>query len=208
MRLRLIVTSITVVALATSCGDSTGSDETTAGSTQGSTSTSNNDSTGLPTVVPGTSSGPTSASSSGPGPGTTTNVADSGSTANGTTDDAESGSSESTGNRIDCDAGNGTEFDVTNEGAGAYVINGIPNPNLVLRRGCTYFFHVATPGHPFLIKEVQSAGVNNTFDEGVANQGAEMATLAWSVPLDAPDTLFYNCQFHPPMTGQLLITSP
>lgn len=104
-----------------------------------------------------------------------------------------------------------TSYDVTNQSASAYIFNGsglsdVSNPDLTLKRGETYEFKVESPGHPFLIKLVQSTGTGNTYDTGVNNNGAASGTVLFTVPNDAPDTLFYNCEFHSPMTGTLTIT--
>ncbi len=104
-----------------------------------------------------------------------------------------------------------TSFDVGNNGAVSYVFGGKgfagdENPNFNLRRGNTYEFVVNTPGHPFIIKSVQGTGTGNAFDEGVANNGASTGTISFTVPADAPDTLFYNCEFHGSMTGTFSIS--
>mgnify|MGYP000668990156 CR=1 FL=1 len=103
-------------------------------------------------------------------------------------------------------------YDVTNSGTTAYVFNDSGfsnenNPNLTLKRGETYTFSVNTPGHPFLINSVQGTGTNNTYDNGVTNNGAVSGTITFTVPSDAPDTLFYNCEFHGSMTGTITITN-
>lgn len=102
-------------------------------------------------------------------------------------------------------------YDVTNNGATAYIWNGEEfnnnsNPNLTLRRGETYTFNLDAPGHPFLIKTVQGTGTSNLYDEGVTNNGAVSGTITFTVPEDAPDTLYYNCEFHRVMTGTINIT--
>ena len=102
-------------------------------------------------------------------------------------------------------------YDVTNNGATAYIWNGEEfnnnsNPNLTLRRGETYTFNLDAPGHPFLIKSVQGTGTSNLYDEGVTNNGAVSGTITFTVPEDAPDTLYYNCEFHRVMTGTINIT--
>ncbi len=102
-------------------------------------------------------------------------------------------------------------FTVTNNGATSYVFNNdtlsdSDNPNITLERGKTYTFAVNTPGHPFLIKTVQSTGRENTFNDGVTNNGAVSGTVTFTVPADAPDTLFYNCEFHGTMTGRITIS--
>lgn len=109
--------------------------------------------------------------------------------------------------------GTGTDsinFDVTNTGTTAYVLNGgdltnASNPDLTLTRGMTYTFTVNASGHPFFIKTVQGNTNANAYNSGVTNNGAENGTISFTVPMDAPDTLYYNCQFHSAMTGVLTI---
>ncbi len=99
-----------------------------------------------------------------------------------------------------------TVYNVANQAASAYLfsgegLNNAVNPDITLKRGETYEFVVSAPGHPFLIKSVQSTGTGNTFNNGVSNNGAAQGTVTFTVPNDAPDTLFYVCEFHGPMTG-------
>lgn len=101
-------------------------------------------------------------------------------------------------------------YDVVNSGASAYVFTGADltdasNPGITLTRGETYTFTVNANGHPFYIKTVQGAGTGNAYNEGVTNNGAESGTITFTVPANAPATLFYNCQFHGGMTGTFTI---
>jgi len=103
-------------------------------------------------------------------------------------------------------------YNVTNSGASAYIFNGeglsnASNSNFTFKRGSTYTFNVNTPGHPFLIKSVQGTGVPNSYNSGVTNNGAISGAVTFIVPTDAPNTLFYNCQFHGSMTGTITITN-
>ena len=41
---------------------------------------------------------------------------------------------------------------------------------------------------------------------GVTNNGAVSGTITFTVPTDAPNTLYYNCEFHGSMTGMITIT--
>lgn len=65
-------------------------------------------------------------------------------------------------------ANNLTTFNVTNAGAGAYVIDGNSNPTLTLVRGNTYYFAVSAPGHPFWIKTNPNTGTSNAYNNGLA----------------------------------------
>ena len=99
------------------------------------------------------------------------------------------------------------DFTVTSSGQSSFVINGQSNPGLKLTRGHTYTFDVDAPGHPFWIKTVQETGTDNLFDLGVTNNGISTGTLTFTVPPSAPSPLYYQCQFHDPMTGVLTIVS-
>lgn len=101
-------------------------------------------------------------------------------------------------------------FDVINNGSSAYVLNGgnltdASNPDLTLERGKTYTFTVNASGHPFFIKTVQGNTNANAYNTGVTNNGTQSGTISFTVPMDAPNTLFYNCQFHSAMTGSINI---
>jgi hypothetical protein len=97
-------------------------------------------------------------------------------------------------------------FTVTNNGATSYVLNGTSNPSLNLTRGQTYVFQVSAPGHPFWIKSVRSTGTGNAFNTGVTNNGSESGSVTFVVPAGAPATLFYDCEFHSDMTGQINVS--
>lgn len=103
-------------------------------------------------------------------------------------------------------------YTVTNQGASAYVFNGEgfsneANPNISFKRGETYEFVVDTPGHPFFIKSAQTTGTGDQFNTGVTENGTSSATITFTVPSNAPDTLFYICEFHGSMTGTITITN-
>lgn len=101
----------------------------------------------------------------------------------------------------------GINFPVTNDGAGSYVILGENNPTITLVRGNTYYFSLDAPGHPFWIKTAPVTGTNDAFNDGVTNNGIDQGVITFTVPLNAPDTLFYICQFHGVMTGEFIITN-
>ena len=83
------------------------------------------------------------------------------------------------------------------------------DPTLYLIRGQTYKFVNNTGGHPF---RIQSTGATNgggtQYNSGVTNQDAgNGVTLTFVVPMDAPDTLYYQCTAHPAMFGTITILS-
>ena len=83
------------------------------------------------------------------------------------------------------------------------------DPSLVLVRGQTYKFVNNTGGHPFRIQSTGAqAGGGTQYNSGVTNQDAgNGTTLTFIVPMDAPDTLYYQCTAHPAMFGTITILS-
>lgn len=104
-----------------------------------------------------------------------------------------------------CALGSAQTLAVTNSGFSAFAINSINNPTLTVVRGCTYTFNINAAGHPFFIKTVQGTGVGNAYSNGVTGNATQVGTLTWTVANDAPNSLFYNCQFHSPMTGSIQV---
>ena len=103
-------------------------------------------------------------------------------------------------------------YNVTNSGSVAYVFNGggfsnTNNPSLTLQRGKTYTFTLNVAGHPFFIKTVQETGTTSAYNDGVTNNGASSGVLSFTVPANAPNTLYYVCQFHTSMVGTITITN-
>jgi hypothetical protein len=96
-------------------------------------------------------------------------------------------------------------FTVTNSGVSHYVINGNNDPTLKLVRGNTYTFNLNAPFHPFYIKTVSSTGTGNAYNDGVTGNGTDTGTLTFTVPMNAPNTLFYNCSIHAAMAGTIQV---
>ena len=92
-------------------------------------------------------------------------------------------------------------LDISNNGASDFVISNKNDPTLTLERGKTYEFDVNSPGHPFWIKTTSSSGTGNSYMDGISNNGASNGIIKFKVPQDAPDQLYYNCQFHSSMNG-------
>ena len=80
------------------------------------------------------------------------------------------------------------------------------NPSLYLQRGQTYKFNVNASGHPFYIKTQTGTGTGNQYTKGVVNQGTQSGIVSFTVPMDAPNTLFYQCSQHAAMNGQINVT--
>jgi plastocyanin len=107
--------------------------------------------------------------------------------------------------------GSNPTFTVTNNGSGAYTVTGAgasgDGPTLYLQKGLTYTFTINASGHPFLIKTVQGSGSSNQYTSGVTGAGTDNGTVTFTVPMDAPDTLYYQCELHSAMYGVISTSS-
>jgi hypothetical protein len=83
-----------------------------------------------------------------------------------------------------------------------YVSGSNADPTLVLVRGLTYQFSINATGHPFWITATPGSG---SFSVGVTNNGTSNGTITFTVPMDAPTTLYYYCSVHAAMNGTLTI---
>jgi plastocyanin len=108
-------------------------------------------------------------------------------------------------------------FQVTNQGLN-YFVDGIDGPTLTLRRGRTYVFEVSTPNHPFHISRDPNGGIGfpGVYETGVTvtdpdteeDDATRTGTLTFSVPPNAPETLYYQCGVHQNMGGSIAVTDP
>jgi len=98
---------------------------------------------------------------------------------------------------------------IINSGSGAYLIDNIRNGDIALIRGNTYNLEILANGHPFWIQTVLGKySSNNIYSAGVTGNGTENGTIIFVVPMDAPNTLYYACQYHSSMQGRINITDP
>ncbi len=80
------------------------------------------------------------------------------------------------------------------------------DPTLYLMRGMTYAFDNSTLGgaHPFRIQSTQ--GLSGTaYTAGQTGSGTSV--LYFTVPMDAPSVLYYQCTQHAAMNGQINVVS-
>lgn len=101
-----------------------------------------------------------------------------------------------------------TTFNVTNNGASSWVIDGATNPALTLVRGQVYVFALQNVGgsHPFYINTSNTTGAASQYTTGVTgNGGTGNTAIEFVVPMSAPSSLFYNCGNHGSMNGTLTI---
>jgi len=97
-------------------------------------------------------------------------------------------------------------YTVTNNGSGNYVIDGLSNPTLNMMRGFTYTFTVSASGHPFWIQTSTPYNSEDVYNTGVTNNGTDDGIITFAVPSDAPNTLYYVCQYHSSMLGTIQIS--
>jgi hypothetical protein len=93
-----------------------------------------------------------------------------------------------------------------------YVIGTVKDPGLTLCRGNTYTFaldaSIAAPiAHPFYIKTTNNSTAVGAFTSGVNGNGNTSGSVVFTVPADAPDTLYYHCSVHAAMGGTLTIVN-
>jgi len=100
------------------------------------------------------------------------------------------------------------DYYITNSGSGAYLVNGVSNGLITFEKGKKYRIHVNATGHPFWIQTVSGAySSGNVYSTGITNGGAQSGHILVELPQDAPDNLYYACQFHSSMAGSIAIQS-
>lgn len=101
-------------------------------------------------------------------------------------------------------------YTVTNNSAGAYtfsVTQSGNNPQLgPFYRGGTYTINIDATGHPFYFTTDNGTGFVagsyvGEYTTGVTGSRTESGTITFTVPQDAPDTLYYQCGNHAVMRG-------
>ena len=82
-------------------------------------------------------------------------------------------------------------FDITNSGSGSYCVDTVcNNPTITLLRGLTYNFSVNASGHPFWIKTAQTTGTGDAYS-AASNNGTQSGQIFLTVPMNAPNILYY-----------------
>ena len=86
-----------------------------------------------------------------------------------------------------------TVTSVDNAGNKGFVFNGniTQNPTLELYRGQTYMFDVSAPGLPFTIRTSRQIESDNEYATGITNSGTDSGIVEFTVPLNAPERLYY-----------------
>ena len=95
-----------------------------------------------------------------------------------------------------------------------FYIDGLLQPEVGLYRGFTYTFDQSSSTnspHPLRLSTTEDGthGGGSQYTDGVTYSGTQGSTglLTFTVPLDAPDTLYYYCQNHANMGGTVQILS-
>jgi hypothetical protein len=97
-------------------------------------------------------------------------------------------------------------YRVTNNGTTAYLLDLQPNPTLTLARGNTYVFNITLTGvYPFWIKTALSLGTGDAYSSGVLRNGSSFGLVTFTVPQDAPDTLYYVSENQTNLRGTINI---
>jgi len=99
---------------------------------------------------------------------------------------------------------------ITNSGDTDYLFDGDgfssqgSNPDLYLKKGMTYELTIDASGHPFRIQS--TTGTSGTpYNAGVTNNADDDGIIMFTVDMDAPATLYYQCTAHAAMNGTISI---
>ena len=105
-----------------------------------------------------------------------------------------------------------TWWEINANGSSDYTFDGpgfsaaTNDPTIYVHRGFTYAFDNSVQGgaHPFRIQSTQ--GLSGTpYTTGQSGSGTTV--LYWTVPMDAPTTLYYQCTLHAAMQGTINVVS-
>ena len=82
------------------------------------------------------------------------------------------------------------------------------NPTLTLFRGKTYTFDINSPGNPFSFKTDRTAGTLDRYTaETLSGAAVERGVITFTVPVDAPDILYYVSETDIDLGGVIHIRS-
>jgi hypothetical protein len=98
------------------------------------------------------------------------------------------------------------DYYITNNGSGSYTVNGVANGPIEFVKGKKYRIHINASGHPFWIQTVSGAySAGNVYSTGITGNGTQVGHIIVELPQNAPDNLYYACQFHSSMAGAVLV---
>jgi len=105
-------------------------------------------------------------------------------------------------------------YTVVNNASGGYTFSGSAkgdNPNLgPFYRGGTYTVNINATGHPFYFTtdngtNFASGTYFGEYTTGVTGSRTDSGTITFTVPANAPDTLYYQCGNHGVMRGEITV---
>jgi hypothetical protein len=98
------------------------------------------------------------------------------------------------------------DYYITNSGTGSYTVNGVANGPVEFIKGKKYRVHMAASGHPFWIQTVSGEySSGNVYSTGIIGNGTASGHIIVELPQNAPDNLYYACEFHSSMAGAVLV---
>jgi len=95
--------------------------------------------------------------------------------------------------------GDGANYSFTGDGFASTQTD----PDLYVQKGKTYKFEVQA-GHPL---EIRNSSGGSAYSDGVTNNGGS-GDVIWTVPMNAPDQLVYQCTTHSNMLGNIFVGAP
>jgi len=98
------------------------------------------------------------------------------------------------------------DYYITDSGAGTYLVNGVSNGGINFVKGKKYRIIVNAVGHPFRIQTVSGGySLADSYTTGITNPGTDKGSILVELPQNAPDNLYYACEFHPTMNGTIAV---
>jgi len=98
------------------------------------------------------------------------------------------------------------DYYITDSGAGTYLVNGVSNGGINFVKGKKYRIIVNAVGHPFRIQTVSGGySLADSYTTGITNPGTDKGSILVELPQNAPDNLYYACEFHPTMNGTISV---
>ena len=100
---------------------------------------------------------------------------------------------------------------ITAGGSSNYLFDGdgfstqASNPTLYIKKGMKYELTIDASGHPFRIQS--TSGTSGTvYNDGVVNNSTADGIIVWTVNMDTPATLYYQCTAHSAMQGTISVS--
>ena len=91
--------------------------------------------------------------------------------------------------------------------SGLYVVDGVNNPTLTMYRGAAYTLSINASGHPFHMQTTDNGGAYDSANlyTVATGSGTDNGTISFTLPNDAPNTLYYRCQYHSGMGNTISV---